>query len=1010
MSIQDAEVLAAFVEESREHLEASEADLLALEQNTDDQELINRIFRAVHSTKGGAGFFGLQKITKLSHTMENLMSKIRDGEEHATKDIIDMLLKGVDKLNAMVDDVENSESFDIEENLQALTAVLEKTGGGAEQLTVQLPSEKTNGDDELASQFKVDEYIIRDAIKHGSFLYAVKVFTHKDIKEKGKNPLNYIETLESFGTFIESRIDISSVTDLGDCLNEDIPFLFLFTTVLQPDLVSMGLEISEEQITNIPLDEYKEKYKVEETTEAEPKAEKSAPQAEEKAETPTETPEAKAETKLTESQKPKAPSSSEEKKAKKADRAVQQRHKTDETIRVPVSLLDDLMNLAGEMVLGRNQLLRMAETVSRQVNGLPSVLQNINLVTSELQEKVMQTRMQPIGGIFTKFSRIIRDMASKLNKEMKLETRGEDVELDKSIIELLSDPLTHIIRNSADHGIEMPDDRAAKGKPRCGTVRLSAFHEGGQVHIEIVDDGNGIDPEKVKAKAIEKAVISVEAAENLTEREALNLIFAPGFSTAEKVSDISGRGVGMDVVRTNIEHLSGNIDLESEIGKGSKITLRLPLTLAIIPSMIVGVGELRFAVPQVSLEELVKLNNDLKIEKVRDHDVMRLRGKLLPLIRLGELLRIRTEEEEEQQQKSRKAYVLVLKSDKNHFGLVIDKLLDSEEIVVKPLSNFLKKCKCYSGSTIMGDGKLAMILDVAGCCQFAGLEFTEIDKVNQANEQLQNKENDTETQSLLLFRSGQKEVFAINLELVRRIEKIPSADIQRVGEKEFLNLRDQTLRLVRLHNHLPVTKNEEEPENLYVIVPKLVQHPMGIIAEKVEDVVQSSVALDRKNLCCPGILGTAVIKDNLTIFVDIYGLFEMADPVNYKKAETNIDHLNGKKVLLAEDTEFFRIVETQYLTRFGCDVDVVPDGNKAWEKIQTNKYDIIVTDLEMPVMNGFELLRRIKAQDEHKHLPVVALTSLTSERFINKGLSEGFNAYETKLNQEHLKETLLKLL
>jgi len=359
--------------------------------------------------------------------------------------------------------------------------------------------------------------------------------------------------------------------------------------------------------------------------------------------------------------------------------------KSDETIRVPVSLLSDLMNLAGEMVLGRNQLIRMAEGISQQITGLPALLQKINVVTSELQEKVMRTRMQPIGNIFGRFTRIVRDVSQRLGKEITLELSGKDVELDKSIIELLSDPLTHTIRNCADHGIERPETRSKAGKSRVGRVRLSARHEGGQVHIEIDDDGHGIDPAILRMKAVEKGLLTPQKAEKMTDHEALSIIFMPGFSTAEAVSDISGRGVGMDVVKANMERFGGSVDVESELGKGTRIVLRLPLTLAIIPSMIVVVGDRRFAVPQVNLEGVVRTDRDTKIEKVAGADVMRLRGVLLPVVDLPTLLGIPKSEG------LPSAYVLLLKVDRHLFGLIVDGLLDSEEIVVKPLSSYLKR-------------------------------------------------------------------------------------------------------------------------------------------------------------------------------------------------------------------------------------------------------------------------------------------------------------------------------
>jgi two-component system chemotaxis sensor kinase CheA len=633
MGSQDQELLLMFIEESREHLQQLETDLLSLEANPEDQELINRIFRAVHSLKGSSGFFGLKTITKLSHAMENVMSRVRDGEIKVTQQLVDVILAGGDKLNSMVDDVEHCDDVDITDELKILDELLQDTGSQAERkITLeaggQAPDKTT-----IAQAFTIEETHIRAAVKRGRFLYAAKVYTHKDIKNKGKNPLDYIHKLESLGEFIDSYTDISDVGNLTDCLDIDIPFIFLFSTILEPDLVCMALEIPEEQIQTIPLDQYAPSEPQEETMERPPPEPSPAPEPALAARATQDAEPQHAPPDETSAATPVARDSESAKNALQTARI-----KGDETIRVSVSLLDDLMNLAGEMVLSRNQLLRMAEGLAHQVTGLPAVMQNINLVTSDLQEKVMKTRMQPVSNIFSKFNRILRDMSRSLNKEINLILTGEDVELDKTIIETLSDPLTHLVRNCADHGLETPEDREKAGKPRTGTVHLAARHEGGQVHIDIIDDGRGMNVEKIKTKAVDKGLITTEQARQLSDREAFSLIFMPGFSTADQISDISGRGVGMDVVRTNIEGLGGNVELESTPGKGTQVSLRLPLTLAIIPSMIVLAGKRRFAIPQVNLEELVRLDQDIRIESVRGADVMRLRGRLLPLVKLKDLL------------------------------------------------------------------------------------------------------------------------------------------------------------------------------------------------------------------------------------------------------------------------------------------------------------------------------------------------------------------------------------
>jgi len=1041
MSSQDEELLMMFIEESREHLQQLEEDLMALEQNAKDDELINRIFRGVHSLKGSSGFFGLKQITKLSHSMESLMSRVRDKELPVTQESIDVLLAGGDKLNTMVEDVEHSEEVDIIPELTVLEKILKGESKTPESRTITVETDQKeeekvdNKIDAFTQEFEIDETHIRDALKRGRFLYASRVFTHRDLRAKDKNPLDYIHKLESLGEFIDSRVDISNIGGLDDCLETDIPFIFLFATILEADLVSMALEIPEEQIHAITLDKYKEQVKAF-TTPKETKASPVAPEPEEPAPVATEKQAAKEpDMSATVTEKKQASTPKQEtavtkptQKASTSNKLVKKtRSKGDETIRVSVSLLDDLMNLAGEMVLSRNQLLRMAEGVAHEVPGLPGVMQNINLVTSDLQEKVMKTRMQPVNNIFSKFTRILRDMSKKLDKDIALVLTGEDVELDKTIIETLSDPLTHLVRNCADHGLEAPDERETAGKSRTGTVHLTARHEGGQVHIDIVDDGRGMNVEKIKEKAVEKGILTAEQTRQMTDREAFMLVFAPGFSTADVVSDISGRGVGMDVVRTNIEGLGGTVELDSEQGKGTRVSLRLPLTLAIIPSMIVLSGKRRFAVPQVNLQELVHLGGETRIESVRGADVMRLRGRLLPLVCLSELLgKTKHEEEpaisdkaesteeqntdvEKEEQATLSTYVLVLKVGENRFGMIVDALLDSEEIVVKPLSSYLKGCKCYAGSTIMGDGKIAMILDAAGVAAFAELKFSEISEANAETTTLDSTKTG-EMQSLLLFRNAGSELLALNLDMVARIEKIKAADLEKIGDKEFLKYRDSSLRVIRLHDYLPITQPDTEQEYLNVIVPKLVKHPMGLIATKVEDVIETSIALDQDNMTGQGILGSAIINNNLTVFIDIYGLFELVEPSLYGKSKT-LDGFSNKRVLLAEDTAFFRTVELQYLESIpGLTVDVAVDGAQAWNMLNKTDYDLLITDIEMPEMDGFELTNRIRTSSKLKDLPVIAITALRADHYQERGYESGVDSYQIKFDKDNLSDAIKLLL
>ena len=577
------------------------------------------------------------------------------------------------------------------------------------------------------------------------------------------------------------------------------------------------------------------------------------------------------------------------------------------------------------MVLSRNQLLRALTGHSKDIPGLAAILQNINQVTSELQEGIMQTRMQPIGTVFNRFPRIIRDMSRQLGKQIEIQIQGAEVELDKSIVELLTDPLTHIIRNCADHAIEPPDERRRLGKAAAGQLLLHAYHQGGQVIIAITDDGRGIDPKKVLAKALAKGLVREAQAREMTDREIVNLVFAPGFSTAEAVTEVSGRGVGMDVVRSNTEKLGGHVELESQAGVGTTVLLRLPLTLAIIPSMMVGVGGNRFAIPQVNVVEFVWVRaQDVarRIEKVHGAEVLRLRSRILPLVRLAEVLGLpRTfshpDYGEEPRPDRRRELVdrrgtapagegaedlpdrgpdrrtdwrsdyniVVLKLGSNQFGVVVDELFDIEEIVVKPLSEFIQGCKCFSGATIMGDGRVIMILDAGGLAQQARLHFADV----QAEEKLRSEEEQrraaaaaSRRRSVLVCAGAPGEYFAIPQDRIMRLEKIRVEDIQLVGDRPFVDYRGRGLPLLHLDQLLEVRPLPAGLKEVFVVIPKAAgrggaaQARAGIVISDIIDALDVEVELEPVKVQGPGLLGGAILQGHLTLFLEPLDLLRAA--------------------------------------------------------------------------------------------------------------------------------------
>jgi two-component system, chemotaxis family, sensor kinase CheA len=535
-------------------------------------------------------------------------------------------------------------------------------------------------------------------------------------------------------------------------------------------------------------------------------------------------------------------------------------HAADTGLRVDVGLLDRLMDMVGELVLTRNQVLQY--NAQREDATLNAVSQRLNLITSELQEGVMKTRMQPIGVVWNKLPRIVRDVAAALDKDIELRMEGSETELDRTIIEAIKDPLVHIVRNSCDHGIETAPVRVAQGKPARGTLALRAFHEGGQVNIEISDDGAGIDVERVRAKAIERGLLTSEQSQRMPDREALNLVFLPGFSTARVVTSISGRGVGMDVVRTSIERIGGSVDLISSSGQGTTVKVRIPLTLAIIPGLVVWSGGERFLVPQASLQELIRIEGEgarTRIEYVHQTPVYRLRNRLIRLADLNALLGLTARRGPDE------ASIVVLQAGEECFGLMVDSISDTQEIVVKPLGQHLKGLNCYAGATIMGDGRIALILDVAGLAARAEVFAGQREEMAAAD-QTRAPAEAQEKKSLLLFRAGDCGRIAMPLDAVSRLERIPRSDVERACGREVIQYRNRLLPLVRLAGMLG--ENSEDHEELPVVVYRAGATDLGLVVDEIADIVEECV-LSPYGSDRAGLVGSAIVGGKTTDFLDL---------------------------------------------------------------------------------------------------------------------------------------------
>ena len=679
-----------------------------------------------------------------------------------------------------------------------------------------------------------------------------------------------------------------------------------------------------------------------------------------------------------------------EKSAAKEDDDKSDSKIANQTLRVNVETLEHLMTMVSELVLTRNQLLEIARRHENSEFKVP--LGRLSSVTAELQEGVMKTRMQPIGNAWQKLPRIVRDLSAELGKQIELDMRGAETELDRQVLELIKDPLTHMVRNSADHGLETPAERRTLGKPEKGTIRLSAYHEGGHIIIEIGDDGRGLNTAKIKEKAIASRIVTEAAAEKMTEVQIHKFIFAPGFSTAAAVTSVSGRGVGMDVVRTNIDQIGGTIEVRSNPGQGSTFVIKIPLTLAIVSALIVEAAGDRFAIPQLAVIELVRAqsNSEHKIERIKDAPVLRLRDKLLPLIHLKNLLKIDDGENSEPEN----GFIVVTQVGRETFGIVVDGVFHTEEIVVKPMSTRLRHIAMFSGNTILGDGSVIMIIDPNGIAKSVVGTTTQS---SDADESEQQRGANDELVSLLIFRAGGAQPKAVPLSLVTRLEEIDTQKIEYSNGRPLIQYRGQLMPLIRVNQDVALKTEGTQP----LLVFSDEGRSMGLVVDQIIDIVE-----DRLNIEVPsetaGILGSAVVKSQATEIINVGYYLPQAFEDWLIRTERKMK-AKARTILFVEDSPFFRNMLTPVLRSAGYAVTTVGGAQDALDVLKSgDQVDMIVTDIEMPGMNGFELAQAVRADQRTANLPIIALSALTSADAIERGRQVGFHDYVAKFDRPGL--------
>jgi two-component system, chemotaxis family, sensor kinase CheA len=662
-----------------------------------------------------------------------------------------------------------------------------------------------------------------------------------------------------------------------------------------------------------------------------------------------------------------------------------------QSIRVTVDTLEQLMTMVSELVLTRNQLLEIVRR--HEESEFKTPLQRLSNVTAELQEGVMKTRMQPIGNAWQKLPRIVRDLSNELGKKIELEMQGAETELDRQVLDLIKDPLTHMVRNSADHGLETAEQRRAAGKPEQGLIRLSAYHEGGYIIIRVADDGRGLDTEQIKAKAIAHGLVAEADADKLSEAQIHKFIFAPGFSTAAKVTSVSGRGVGMDVVRNNIDQIGGTIDVKSVAGAGLSFTIKIPLTLAIVAALIVEAGGHRFAIPQLSVIELVRARSgsEHRIERIKDTRVLRLRDKLLPLVSLSRLLELDGDRED-----INGGFIVVTQVGSQNFGVVVDGVFHTEEIVVKPMSSKLRYIPMFSGNTILGDGSVIMIIDPNGVAQAFG---TTVASQLAAAEAAQSKhavamEANT---SLLVFRAGSAQPKAVPLSLITRLEEIDAQKIELSNGRHMIQYRGHLMPLISMNENVRV--KGEGAQSLLVFSDG--SRSMALIVDEIIDIVDDKldiqVASDN-----PGVLGSAIVRGQATEIVDVGHFLPLAFEDWFRRKEQAVQQ-RQRTVLLIDDSPFFLNMLTPVLQAAGYAVTAVNSAQDGLILLGEGRaFDVAITDIEMPDMNGFQFAEAVRGDARISELPIIALSSVVSPEAIERGRRVGFHDYVAKFDRQGL--------
>ena len=987
------ELLTEFLTETNESLGVLDLELVKLEQNPNSPKLLDSIFRIVHTIKGTCGFLGLPRLETVAHASENVLGKIRDGEIDVSPEAVTLILQALDAIKELVAILERTETEPEGEDGELIA----KLDALAESRTVKPGASAATPEDEVEAAFLAapgpDE--LASAPSAGDSL-----FNHLGGAEAIDAPLDsYIGKILDDGQ-LKPILAIANESEwratykgfVRQALGADEGGL-----PIAPFAGANGRRLGAGHIDALAghfreaLEEFdRDAAEIDEATRALVAAHATVVEA-------------------ASSASPAAPQTGKANKSGAAGRGDEVSRSSEfsvasQNIRVSVDLLENLMTMVSELVLTRNQLMQLVRGLNDSDFSVP--LQRLSHVTTELQEGVMKTRMQPIGNAWAKLPRIVRDLGQELGKKIDLQMIGADTELDRQVLELIKDPLTHMVRNAADHGIESREARREAGKPELGRITLNAYHEGGHIIIEISDDGRGLSVDKIRAKAIANGLTNEAEVQGLSDQQILTFIFRPGFSTAAEVTSVSGRGVGMDVVKTNIEMIGGTAELKSREGKGTNFTIKIPLTLAIVSALIIECAHERFAIPQISVVELVRVSEDTEhsIETINNAPVLRLRDRLLPLVPLRQVLQFPPLEPTDDGGRE-DSFVVVIQVGNYNFGIVVDKVFDTEEIVVKPVAPVLRSIGVYSGNTILGDGSVIMILDPNGIATASGETSAAEHEIGEAAAQQDGWRE--ERIPLLVFRAGGNQPKAVPLALVARLEEIPVEEIETADGSLMVQYRGRLMPLVKLDQSYELKGSGRQP----VLVFSDVGRSMGLAVDEIVDIVEQKLDIELAAKA-HGLIGIAVVDGKATEIIDASGYLTEAFADWFHRANIEGNGTNGTaRVLLIDDSSFFRNLIAPVLSTAGYDVTTAEDADSALKMRDGGKdFDIIISDIEMPGMDGFEFADAVRNDSRWQHTPLVALSSRATSTDFNKGREVGFSDYVAKYDRDALLAALTQTL